>query len=72
MAGFSWALILQIIGQVLGPLLGVLTPVIKDALNKFLTQLYLDAIKTPNPWDDFAVGLLLDVLAIPRPPPPTT
>ena len=64
---FNW--LIQIIASALGPIVGLLTPVIKTALNEFLTKLYLDALKTPNPWDDFAVGILLDILVIPRPPP---
>ncbi len=65
--GLGW--LIQILAAALGPMINILTPVIKAALNEFLTKLYLDAVKTPNPWDDFLVGLLLDILAIPRPPP---
>ena len=65
--GLGW--LVQILASALGPMISILTPVIKSALNEFLTKLYLDAVKTPNPWDDFLVGLLLDILAIPRPPP---
>ena len=61
--GISLTWLVQIIASVLGPIIGLLTPVIKTALNEFLTKLYLDALKTPNPWDDFAVGILLDILA---------
>jgi hypothetical protein len=46
----------------------LVTPEIKKLLNDFLTALYLKALATDNPWDDFAVGFLLDILAIPRPP----
>lgn len=67
--GISLTWLIGIIASVLSPIIGLITPVIKNALNEFLTKLYLDALKTPNPWDDFLVGLLLDILAIPRPPP---
>jgi hypothetical protein len=67
--GISLSWLIQIFASALGPIIGLLTPVIKTALNEFLTKLYLDALKTPNLWDDFAVGILLDILAIPRPPP---
>jgi hypothetical protein len=70
MAAFSWAMVLQILGGVLGPILNTITPSIKTLLNDFLTDLYRKALATPNPWDDFAVGMLLDILAIPRPLPP--
>jgi hypothetical protein len=70
MAAFSWTALLNILGSVLGPLLGAISPSIKDLLNGFMTDLYKKCLATPNPWDDFAVGLLLDVLGIPRPPPP--
>lgn len=67
--GISWKWLIQLLISVLGPILGQLSPVIKSALNEFLTNLYLDALKTSNPWDDFLLGLLLDILVIPRPPP---
>lgn len=69
MAGFSWKLLLSVFGQVLGPLLGLVSSEIKKLLTDFLTELYVKALATPNPWDDMLVGLLLDVLSIPRPPP---
>lgn len=65
----TWVWILEVIGKVVIPILNLITPEIKDALNKFLTDLYLKALKTSNPWDDLFIGMLLDVLAIPRPPP---
>lgn len=67
--GISWKWLIQLVVGVLGPILGLISPVIKAALNEFLTKLYLDALKTPNPWDDFFIGMLLDILVIPRPPP---
>lgn len=69
MLGISWSWLIQILLSALAPIMGSLSPVIKAALNDFLTKLYLDCLRTPNPWDDFLVGMLLDILAIPRPPP---
>ena len=65
--GWGWIFILVL--SALGPIIGILSPAIKAALTEFLRGLYLDALKTPNPWDDFAVGFLLDILGIPRPEP---
>lgn len=67
--GISLNWLIKILVGVLGPIIGVLTPAIKGALTEFLTKLYLDALKTENVWDDFVVGMLLDILGIPRPSP---
>lgn len=64
-----WGSILKWIAQIFAGLAPQVTPVIAAELNAFLTNLYKKALATPNPWDDFAVGMLLDILAIPRPPP---
>lgn len=69
MAGISWRWIIQIFSGMLGPVIGLISPVIKAALNELLTELYKKALATDNPWDDMFIGLLLDILAIPRPPP---
>jgi len=66
----GWGWLINLIASALGPIIGVLTPAIKTALTDFLSKLYLDALKTPNPWDDFAVGVLLDILGIPKPVAP--
>jgi len=65
----SWKWLIQILAAALSPIVGTLTPVISQALNAFLTDLYRKALVTENPWDDYVVGMLLDILAIPRPPP---
>jgi hypothetical protein len=64
-----WQGVIQAALRIFTSILGMATPVIKAELSEFLTQLYKKALATPNPWDDFAVGLLLDILAITRPPP---
>jgi hypothetical protein len=60
---FTWVI------QIFSGIIGQVTPTIKTELNEFLTSLFKKAVATPNPWDDFFVGMLLDILAIPRPPP---
>jgi hypothetical protein len=64
-----WGGILKYVFQIFAGLIGQMTPAILSELNAFLTALYKKALATPNPWDDFAIGMLLDILAIPRSPP---
>lgn len=67
----TWTWLLNLLLPILGKLIDLISPAIKAELNTFVTNLYLKALATPNPWDDMLVGFLLDILAIPRPPPPT-
>ena len=67
--GITWKWLIQILMQVLLPLLELISPAIKAELNGFLTELYRKALTTPNAWDDLFIGMLLDILSIPRPPP---
>ena len=64
-----WGNIFKWVIQIFGGIIGQMTPTILAELKEFLTALYKKALATPNPWDDFAIGLLLDILGIPRPPP---
>ena len=64
-----WGQIFKWMIQIFGGIIGQVTPGIVLELNNFLTNLYKKALATPNPWDDFAIGMLLDILAIPRPSP---
>jgi hypothetical protein len=64
-----WGNVLTWVMQIFAGIIGQVTPTIKAELNAFLTNLYKKALATPNVWDDFFVGMLLDILAIPRPPP---
>ena len=64
-----WANIFKWVIQIFGGIIGQMTPAILGELNAFLTNMYKKALATPNPGDDFAIGMLLDILAIPRPPP---
>ena len=63
-----WGSILKYIFQIFAGIIGQMTPAIVGELNAFLTGLYKKALATPNPYDDFAVGMLLDILGITRPP----
>ena len=62
-----WGSILKYVFQIFAGLIGQMTPAILSELKAFLTNLYNKALATPNPYDDFAVGMLLDILGIPRP-----
>jgi hypothetical protein len=64
-----WGNVIGYAVKIFSGLISQATPAIAAELNSFLTALYKKALATPNPWDDFAVGMLLDILAIPRPPP---
>jgi len=63
-----WSTILKWMFQIFAGVIGQATPAIVAELAAFLTGLYKKAVATPNPYDDFAVGMLLDILGIPRPP----
>lgn len=65
--GVSFTWIIHLIISALGSILPVLTPMIREALIVFLTDLYKKAVETPNPWDDFVVKFLMRILSIPIP-----
>lgn len=65
----SWKWIIELLAKALGPIMGLLTPLIASVLKGVLIDLYKKALVTSNPWDDFMVGLLLDILGIDRPTP---
>lgn len=64
-----WTGILKVFASMLAGIVGNVTPGIFASLKEMLTAKYVEALKTENPWDDMFLGMLLDVLAIPRPPP---
>jgi len=64
-----WGMVFNWVIKIFGGLVSQVTPAISAELNAFLTNLYKKALATENPMDDFFVGLLLDILVIPRPPP---
>lgn len=63
-----WGNVFKWVIQIFAGIIGQVTPGIIAELNVLLTNLYKKALATPNPWDDFLVGMLLDILGIPRPP----
>lgn len=63
-----WGSILKYVFQIFAGIIGQMTPSIVAELQGLLIGLYKKALATPNPYDDFAVGMLLDILGIPRPP----
>lgn len=63
-----WGSILKYVFQIFAGIIGQMTPSIVAELQGLLINLYKKALATPNPYDDFAVGMLLDILGIPRPP----
>ena len=64
-----WGSILKYVFQIFAGIIGQMTPSIIAELQGLLISLYKKALATSNPYDDFAVGMLLDILGIPRPPP---
>lgn len=60
----SWSWLIPLIVSVLKPVIKVLTPMIREAMEKWLKEWYPKAVATPNPWDDFLVGILCDILGI--------
>jgi hypothetical protein len=64
-----WGGIFKWMIQIFGGIISQMTPSIFAELKKFLEVLYLKAVATPNPLDDFAIGLVLDILSIAKPEP---
>jgi hypothetical protein len=67
MNDMNWKWVIDLLLKMLGPIVAILSPAIKAALTEMLLKLYADAVRTANPWDDWFVGFLLDMLSIPRP-----
>lgn len=65
--GTSWEWLARLLATLLAPLLVVLSAFIRKELEKFLVDLYKRALETENPWDDWFVGFLLDIMKIERP-----
>jgi len=62
--GTTWKRILNIIAMFLKPIFSLATPMIKEALDKFLTSWYKKAQETDNPADDYLVEFIADLLNI--------
>ncbi len=59
---FTW--LTQIVIEAFKPFLGLISNEIKSQLTDFIINLYKNAEKTPNVWDDMFVKLLADILSI--------
>lgn len=66
---FFWSGIFKMVAEILGKIIVNVTPSLVASLKEFLALQYLKSLETPNAWDDFFFGMLLDILSIPRPPP---
>lgn len=62
--GTTWKWILNVIAMFLKPIFQVASPMIKEALDKFLTSWYQKALATENPADDYLVEFIADLLGI--------
>lgn len=60
----TWKNILKIVATFLRPLFGLASPMIRKALDTFLTSWYKKALATPNPADDYLVEFIANVLGI--------
>ena len=63
----NWAFILKVGAKVFGYLLKQVTPIIKESLEEQLTQIYIQALDTPNPFDDHLMAMVLEILDIGKP-----
>jgi len=50
--------------KVLGAIISVISPEIRKLVEKVVNELYEEARKTSNPWDDFFVKLLAAILGV--------
>lgn len=66
MAATVWKAVEPILVKVLGGLLTLVTPELKTELQSIVTGFYKKSLSTPNPWDDFLAGLLMDVFGFPK------
>ena len=50
--------------RLIGLVLGQISPELRKAVVDWVTDMELEAKKTPNPWDDIFVGVIKSVLNI--------
>jgi len=60
----TWKKILLIISTFLRPIFGIASPMIRKALDDFLTSWYKKAQLTENPADDYLVEFIANLLGI--------
>ncbi|RLF87748.1 hypothetical protein DRN34_01010 [Thermococci archaeon] len=60
----TWKFLLTAFSGIIGQIIKVVSPELRKMLVEMLRNLYEHAKETPNPWDDFLVELLVQVLGI--------
>jgi len=60
-------LFLKLAGVVLPQIIDLLSPMIRTELGTLLRDLYEKALLTDNPWDDYGIEFLAQILAIELP-----
>jgi hypothetical protein len=63
----TWNIFMEIAVRILGALLPLLSDEIRELVEESVLKLYEKAQATPNPWDDFMVGVLAKMLGIKLP-----
>ncbi|MEM5867461.1 MAG: hypothetical protein QXG39_06045 [Candidatus Aenigmatarchaeota archaeon] len=58
-------LILEIVKKLISAVLPIMSEEIRKLLISTMNELYVKAKETENPWDDFVVKLICDILDIP-------
>lgn len=59
---YNW--LKSIIALALGTLLKIISPEVRSALSDAINSLYKKAKNTENPWDDFFVEFLAEILNV--------
>lgn len=62
---FSW--LTTILSKLFTSLFEIITPSLRDELTSFIKDLYQKALKTNNPYDDYLIKILADLLNITLP-----
>ena len=60
----TWKFLLTAFSGIIGQIVKVISPELRKMLVEMVINLYQKAKATPNPWDDFLVELLAQVLGI--------
>ncbi len=62
--GLTWTWLVPFLVAVLKPVVKAITPMIREEIEKAVRAWYPKALASPNPWDDFLVSFLADILNI--------
>jgi len=60
----TWKFLLTAFSGIIGQIVKVVSPELRKMLVEMIINLYEKAKQTENPWDDFLVELLAQILAI--------